>query len=682
MAVILVVDDHGTNRELVRTVLGYAGHQVIEAHGGAEALDLAHAQHPDLILTDILMPGMDGYELTRELRAAPDTAQTPIVFYTANYLESETRPFAEASGVARVLLKSSDPELLMHAIDEVLTEDRVATGPVDTAKADHNYLRAVSAKLFDKAKALSDTEIRFRLMADASPVGIAFGNRHGSANYVNTRLAEILGRPADDLLDLGWLCCAGDEDHDAILLVARGRGLHHGQDHFRSRVGRPDGPARWVNVQVRAVGDEDGEHTGFIATVDDVTALVEADEQQRAAERQHDVEAKDRATERLESLSTLAGGVAHDFNNILGSILAFENFVSEAVTELTTAERLDAETADALLSDLAQIRKAGRRAVGLTQQLLTFGSRKIINLSALDLNRAVLESTAMLAPTIGTNVRLVTRLAADLRPVLAEPTAIAQILLNLTLNADQAMPDGGTLTIVTSEADVPLDRQGAGAGPAPAARQARLTIRDTGHGMAPETLKRAVEPFFTTRGRGLGSGLGLALVYGIVNQLGGILRIESALGRGTVVTIDLPSTERTVVTPPRIAVPAGGTETILVAEDEDGIRDTIARTLAKAGYTVLAAATGADALDIATGHPGSIQLLLSDVIMPAMLGDELAGHLLEQRPDTKILFMSGYAGDLMNRYGVLETGVTVLAKPFTVDELLTAVRTAIGVART
>jgi CheY-like chemotaxis protein len=239
------------------------------------------------------------------------------------------------------------------------------------------------------------------------------------------------------------------------------------------------------------------------------------------------------------------------------------------------------------------------------------------------------------------------------------------------------MPDGGTLTIVTSNVDIGDDQLGPAA--APAGRYARLTVRDTGQGMTPETLQRAIEPFFTTKGHGHGTGLGLATVYGIVNQLGGVLRIESTPGRGAVVTIYLPTTDQPIETPPYAFVPVGGTETLLIAEDEDSIRDTLTRILTKAGYTLLTAANAVDALAQAEQHPHPIHLLLTDVIMPGMLGDELATLLHRQRPDTKILFMSGYAGDLMTRYGVLETGVTILPKPFTNNELLTAIRTAIGV---
>jgi PAS domain S-box-containing protein len=677
MFTVLIVDDRSTNRELVRTLLTYGGHRVIEAHEGAEALDLAHAQHPDLVITDILMPGMDGYQLARELRAAPDTAATPIVFYTANYQEAETRPFAEACGVARVLLKSADPQVLMQTIDELLAEGQAAAAPIDTAKTDYEHLRAISAKLFDKAKLLNDTEMRFRLMADSSPVGIAFGDRHGSANYINARLMDIMRLPADSLLGLGWLLCSDYASSDQILRVARGGGPRDVQYRCHTPVGSPDTTLRWLNVHVQTIRDDDGEHAGFVATIDDVTTLVDADRQRIATVRQHDIDAKNRATERLESLSTLAGGVAHDFNNILGSVLAFENFLSESISELTTAGTLDAETGQALLADLEQIRKGGQRATGLTQQLLTFGSRKIISLSPLDLNQAVLESNEMLAPTIGAHINIITHLAPDLRPVLAEPATIAQVLHNLTINASQAMPEGGTLTIVTS--NVTVTDVSDMSGPPAAGTYARLTMRDTGHGMTPETAERAVEPFFTTRGHGHGTGLGLATVYGIVNQLGGVLRITSAPDRGAAITIHLPTTNEPVEAPPDAPTPAGGTETILVAEDEDGIRDTLTRSLSAAGYTILAAANGPAALELAQRHPHPIHLLLSDVVMPGMLGDELATQLLEQRPTAKVLFMSGYAGDLMNRYGVLQPGVTVLPKPFTTGELLNAVRTMIDI---
>ncbi|MDQ1644409.1 MAG: two-component system, cell cycle sensor histidine kinase and response regulator CckA, partial [Cryptosporangiaceae bacterium] len=450
---------------------------------------------------------------------------------------------------------------------------------------------------------------------------------------------------------------------------------HEREHRSRNQITLQNGTLRWLSLYVRAVQDG-GRRAGFIATIDDVTTTVEADLRRADADRLRDQEAKERAIERLDSLSRLAGGVAHDFNNILGVILAFEGFVSEGVAGLTTAGGIEAGVGGALLGDLERIRKAGERAAGLTQQLLAFGRRTVIHLAPLDLNQAVRESKDLLSASIGTTIGLVTSLAPDLHAVVAEPTKVAQILLNLTQNAAQAMPGGGTITITTFNVDPP-GRPGTGPG-----SYARLTIQDTGHGMTPEILERAVEPFFTTKPGGQGTGFGLATVYGIVNQLGGNFAIESAPGDGTLVTIDLPATAEPIEAPPPPAPAAhGGTETILLAEDEDGIRESCYRILSQAGYSVLAAASGAAALDLAEQHHGRIDLLVTDVMMPGMRGDELARRLGGRRPGTKTLFMSGYAGDLMNPDGVLEAGLTVLPKPFSPRELIAAVRSTIDVTQ-
>jgi len=668
MSTVLVVDDQTSNRELVRDILVHRGHRVIEAHEGAEALGLARRQHPDLVLTDVMMPGMDGYQLAQELRTTTATADTPIVFLTANYLPAEAAPFADACGVARVLLKSIDPQALLQTIDDVLAEEASshAEPAINAAEASRAHVQAISAKLIQRQTALSGAETRFQLIADKTPVGIVFGDRHGCADYVNDRFTEIMGLSAEDLLGEGWLHCARQEAHQEILTLVRDDAGSGTQRRYREQVTMPDGTRRWLNVNVQAT--RDGGLDGFIATIDDVTTIVEAEQQHRAAERVHDVDARIRATERLQSLSRLAGGVAHDFNNILGAMLGFETFVSESVTELIASGRpLGSEAGESLLRDLEQIRQGGKRATDLTQQLLTFGSRRLLNLAPLDLNQAVRESCDLLARTTGDQIAIVTELAADLTDILAEPINIGQIMLNLTVNARDAMPDGGTLTVTTTPVETP------------AGRHARLTVRDTGEGMAPEVVDRALEPFFTTKTAGGGSGLGLATVYGIVSQLGGTVQIRSAPGQGTAITIDLPTTDRTAPTPaPTPETAGGGTETILLAEDEDPLRETICRYLARAGYTVLAAHDGPAAIALAKAHPGPIDLLLSDVMMPGMPGQELAGHLQEVRPRTRVLLMSGYAGGLMNDHGALPAGLTILAKPFTENEILTAIRSSIS----
>ncbi|HEX8631704.1 MAG TPA: response regulator [Catenuloplanes sp.] len=685
MSTVLVVDDQTSNRELVRDILIYRGHRVIEAREGVEALGLAHEQHPDLVLTDVLMPGMDGYQLAQELRAATDTAGTPIVFLTANYLPAEAAPFAQACGVARVLLKSIDPQALLQIIDEVLAEvpDLGPESAIDAAEATRAHLTAISAKLIERDAALTGAETRFRLMADRSPVGIVLGDQQGRADYVNDRFTAIMGVSAADLLGPGWLRCTGEEQHAEILAIVRGEVSGGVQHRYRGQVKLPTGRLSWLNVHIQAVDDDDdggGQFNGFIASIDDVTAVVEAEQRHRAAERQHDIDARVQATQRLQSLSRLAGGVAHDFNNILGAMLGFETFLSEAVNELRDAGTIDDRTCGDLLRDLEQIRKGGQRATDLTQQLLTFGSRKVLHLAPMDLNRAVRESRELLARSFGTHIGIVLVQATDLPPILAEPINIGQILLNLTLNARDAMPSGGVLTVATSEFEVRGDQDGDG-GTRPG-RYLRLTVSDTGEGMAPDVLDRALEPFFTTRSGSQSSGLGLATVYGIVNQLGGTMQIKSTLGQGTVVTIDLPTTDLPLGPPPPPPEAAGGgTETVLVAEDEGPLRETVTRSLGKAGYTVLAAADGTAALAAAEQHAAPIDLLLSDVMMPGMLGHELAAHLRGIRPETRVLLMSGYAGGLMNDHGALPPGVTVLPKPFSENELLIAVRSSLGAPR-
>ena len=335
MSTVLVVDDQRTNRELVRDLLTYRGHTVIEAEEGAEALGLAHLRHPDLVLTDVLMPGMDGYQLAQELRAAPDTA---IVFLTANYLPAEAQPVAEACGVAHVLLKSVDPQTLLNNVDEAIATANERHQPYNPDRASRARQRAVDAKLVERTQVLAETAARFQLMADHSPVGTVFGDGHGSANYVNSRFAAIMGLPADALLGLGWLRCLTTDQHDGVRAVASGTQPTGTQYHYRGPVTMPDDTGRWLHVHVQAIPDDSAQ--GFIATVDDITTVVEIERQQRAAEQKQYVEARIQATQRLEGLTRLAGGIAHDFNNILGAMLGFETFVTETVTDLTDRGRL------------------------------------------------------------------------------------------------------------------------------------------------------------------------------------------------------------------------------------------------------------------------------------------------------------------------------------------------------
>jgi signal transduction histidine kinase/CheY-like chemotaxis protein len=343
--------------------------------------------------------------------------------------------------------------------------------------------------------------------------------------------------------------------------------------------------------------------------------------------------------QRLENLGQLAGGVAHDFNNLLAVIL---NYASFATQELDEAGESDwAARGKSARADLWQISRAGERAAGLTRQLLAFARREVIRPQVLDLDTAITSVEEMLRRTIGEHIELVISLAGDLQPVLADPGQLEQVLVNLAVNARDAMPGGGTLTIDTGNIIVDDDTI-AGGSMAPKGRNVRLRVSDTGTGMPPEVIEHVFEPFFTTKEEGAGTGLGLPTVYGIVTQADGHIRISSEPGIGTTFTIILPVTTEVPAPPaPKVPeVPSQRTpkgETVLVVEDEAALREATRRIFTRNGYQVISAASGPEAIAIAAGHPGEIHLLVTDVVMPHMLGKEVAEKMRGQARDRSSL---------------------------------------------
>ena len=363
----------------------------------------------------------------------------------------------------------------------------------------------------------------------------------------------------------------------------------------------------------------------------------------------------------------MAGGVAHDLNNLLNIVMSFGQFVREAVED-TAGAQLTQTQAQAILSDVDQIHRATQRAAHLSHQLLTFGGRDTVERAVVDVNVLIGEVLAMISGTIGEHAAITSRLDPHLRHVLASSSQISQVLLNLAVNARDAMPDGGSLHFETANTSGEPGGQAAGL---PARDWVRISVTDTGHGMPPATVLQAMEPFFTTKPLGQGTGLGLATSYGIIKQAGGELVIDSLPGRGTTVHLYLPASYQPVDTGGQAAPAAASAgQTILVAEDEDGLRDLITRMLAGAGYRVLAASNGREALAMAERHDDVIHALLTDVVMPAMSGGEVARELRQTRPDVCVLYVSGYAAPVMTEQGLLDPGVAIVNKPFTRDELL------------
>ena len=423
------------------------------------------------------------------------------------------------------------------------------------------------------------------------------------------------------------------------------------------RVRHQDG--RWVTLEVSgaAIADEEGGPM-VLGVARDITERRRLEEELRQAQK-------------MEAVGRLAGGVAHDFNNMLTAIAGYAELSLAGLTKDSPLRR-----------NLEEIARAAERAASLTRQLLAFSRRQLLQPRVVDLNAAVAAAESMLRRLVGEDVEFTTRLEPALWPVKIDPGQIDQVLMNLAANARAAMPRGGTLTIETHDVEV---------GPGEARLYPELTpgpyvllsVSDTGVGMDEETRAHVFEPFFTTRVEG--TGLGLATVYGIVQQSGGQIWVESEPGRGTIFRLAFPRSEEpleSALAPVPLA-PSGsrGHETILLVEDEDAVRGLVRRTLEGAGYRILEAAAPSEALRLVAAHQGSLDLVLTDVVLPEMSGRELAARLHESRPDTAVLYVSGYDEDAVVHHGVLDSDIAFLAKPFSPDELARRVRQLLDAPR-
>ena len=531
-------------------------------------------------------------------------------------------------------------------------------------------------------------EAKFEALLEAAPDAIVAVDGEGIIRLLNRQAEALFGYAREELI-------GGQLD----LLVPDGvRGAHprHRASYFANPSTRPmgaglelaarrkDGTEFPVDISLSALGTEDG--TLVSAAVRDITDRKRAEEERglleaqlQQAQRDEEralLEAQLHQAQRLESVGQLAGGIAHDFNNLLAAIMNYASLVGDGLAELTERAGLaDDDGARQLAQDVAEITKVAGRAAQLTHQLLIFSRREVVNPQVLDLNLIVLDMEKLLRRTIGEAVDLATRLDERLPRTKVDRGQIEQVLMNLAVNARDAMPAGGRLAIETTsfDADEYFARQH-GLRPG---TYVRLDVSDTGSGMPPDVVARAFEPFFTTKAKGEGTGLGLATVYGIVTQAGGEVVIYSEPGLGTTVKTLFPATderEAAEQVPGHSAAAAPATETVLLVEDEEIVREPARRILAREGYAVLVASGPEQAVALAESCQGTIQLLLTDVIMPGRSGKELAAELARSRPEMKVLFMSGYSQDVIVHQGVLEEGVNLVEKPFAAQSLLSKVR--------
>ncbi len=611
----------------LRARLQQAGHDAAAERPEEAARRISQGEAELLILADRLPDGRSGLDFYAELMQA---GHNPPVIFAAGSADEAMTLRALRAGAREVLGPSAEYlDYLPEAVARVLRQARTERQLAEAAARAHEL-----AELLDRAN-------------DA----ILVRDLENRITFWNQGAERLYGWPAHEAL--GQVACAllfKDPAHepDEPRTLVRERGEWQGELRQVTRDGREVVVAsRWSLLR-----DGQGRPRAYLVVNNDIT------DQKR-------LEAQLLQAQRMEAVGQLAGGVAHDFNNLLTVINGYTDI-------LLANTRPDSPAYE----PLREIQKAGGRAAGLTRQLLAFSRKQILAPVVLDLNALVRELEKMLLRLIGEDVEVAVVLDPDLGRVRADPGQVEQVIMNLVVNARDAMPTGGKLTIETR--NVQLDRtygeEHRYVQPGP---YVMLAVTDTGVGMPPDVKARIFEPFYTTKGPGKGTGLGLSMVYGIVKQSGGSIEVYSEPGRGTTFKIYLPRLAEAGV---GAAAAAGavhiprGSETVLLAEDEDGVRTFVVQALGALGYTVLEARDGSEALDHCATHAGPVHLLVTDVVMPRMSGRELADRAAALRPQVKVLYLSGYTDDAVVRHGLLSEGVAFLQKPFTTAVLARKVR--------
>src|SRR5438132_3611957 len=539
------------------------------------------------------------------------------------------------------------------------------TANVRYGEKDRDILTFVSQQLASAVEhkrheeALRRSEARYRSLVQSAVYGIYRSSMEGRFLDVNPALIAMLGYSSiEEVLSLDTKVdvFADPEEHARLINEFR-RGAR--LENVEVRWKRKNGNAITVRLSGRAVTSPEVAEQVLEVIAEDVTERRVLEDQFRQAQK-------------MEAVGRLAGGVAHDFNNLLMVISGY----TEVLMEHTAEDH-------ALHPKIAAIQQASDRATTLTRQLLAFSRKQLLELKVVDVNAIVKDIERLLRPLIGENIELVSRLAGDLGRTRADAAQIEQVIMNLVVNSKDAMPNGGKIIIQTAneslDGDLPRECSYIQTGP-----YFMLSIEDNGHGMDKETQSRIFEPFFTTKEKGKGTGLGLSTVYGIIKQSGGYVLAQSEVGRGTTFRIYLPRVEE----PAEISggtrasqSATGGSETVLLVEDEESVRQLVRETLEAKGYKVLEADHGAAALRIASDHHGPIDMLITDVVMPGMSGRELSEQLSASDPDIKILYLSGYTEDAVVHQGVLEPGTSFLQKRFTLQALARKVREALRCER-
>ncbi len=526
------------------------------------------------------------------------------------------------------------------------------------------YVEQIEAEVQERRRAeeaLLESNERFRRMAENILDGLTVIEA-GKVVYVNRRACEICGYPESELMQMSSHELAAPEERERLFAAARAaRHSTAPRKAMEFWIVRKDGSRRFVRNRYSSPRESTVSLRRHYIITTDITDRNEAEKEREQLEQQL------RHSQKMESIGRLAGGIAHDFNNLLTGIIGFADLALSRLRD-----------GDPLQRDVERISSAAERAADLTRQLLAFSRRQTISPQVVRVNETLTRSQKLIERIIGEDIDFRFEPGKDLFNIKVDPGQLEQILVNLAVNARDAMADLGTLTVETSKVSLGEDFC-AVHGPLQPGDYVKIVVSDSGQGMDAEVQRMAFEPFFTTKERGRGTGLGLSTVYGIVRQHQGFIEVESTVGGGTSFMIYLPRTDEE---PTPLARKAGagrheGTECILVVEDDEMLCSLVQSALERAGYDVITANRGPAALRRFEERTADIKLLLTDVVMPEMNGKELAKRLTDRAPELSVVFMSGHAEDIIAQHGVLESGTTLLQKPFTIAELVAAVRGAL-----
>lgn len=633
------------------------------ARSSREALALVQQENFDLVLVDLRMPDMNALDLLRE--AKHGGIRVPFVVITGRGDEAAAVAALKLGAYDYIVKRDDYLTKLPYAIENAIARSQLArtNRRLQIELTERERAQAENARLLAQ---VTGQQLRLNeIIASVPGLVWEIPGRPDDASqkmaFISSYVERMLGYSVDEWLSTPnfWLTIVHPEDRqraaeEAAEFFASGKG---GISQFRW-IAR-DGHVVWVEARSTVIYDDNGNPVGMRGVTMDITASKDSERARAELEEQL------RQAQRMESIGRLAGGVAHDFNNLVTAINGYADLML-----------LKLQPGDPLTLDLTEIKKAGARAADLTRQLLVFSRRQLLQPRVIALNSLVSDSAKMLKRLLGEDVELVTILDPELGPVKADEGQMDQVILNLALNARDAMPQGGKLTVETH--NVMLDERRAKNHLAiePGA-YVMMAISDTGCGMDAQTLSRIFEPFFTTKEQGRGTGLGLSTVYGIIAQSGGSIRVYSEPGRGTTFKIYLPRVETPVTRTEETRAESKslrGAETVLVVEDEDMVRKLTCQSLRHYGYQVIEAASAGEALLACERHRQPIPLMITDVVMPQMSGRELAARLSQIHSEMKVLYMSGYTDDTVIRHGLSASATFFLPKPFTPSTLAQKVR--------